>query len=267
MRPLATTSVLVLALAVVAGAAQSRNQTASPTQAAAVPDVVGIRPGIMPQEGYDLLKKRAAGGQIGIGQLPIAGVSEQPVPSLIAVNVLTPEGAEHITLWLTIPPSKQVIWAVGRTIQFDPDKRVLKRSVVEGLRQKYGPETDAGYRFWAFDKQGRLVADAGSKGANCATRQDWTLFPAPPESATFSYVTPLLQPVGARTLCDSLIQVRATDDSTPSSEYVSRVTVIISDLDLARSSQEAYRSFLANADSAKKQQEREKATERKAPVF
>jgi hypothetical protein len=267
MKLVGTTAVVVLALSIVAGSAQSRNQTASPSPAAAVPDVVGFRPGIAPQEGYDLLKKRAAGVQIGIGQFPIAGVSEKPVPLSMAVNIPTPDGAEYITLWLTIPPSKQIVWAVGRTLVFDADKQVLKRSVVEGLRQKYGPATDEQYHFWAFDKQGRLAADAGIKSVNCAGRQNWNLFPGPPEGATYSYVTPLLLPLSARTVCDSLVEIRATFDNGSSSEYVSKVTVIVSDLDVARSSQEAYRGFLTNADSAKKQEEREKATDRKAPVF
>jgi len=267
MRALTTASVLVCVVAVAAGFAQTRNQTASPPAAAAGPDVVGIRPGISPQEGYDLLQKRAAGAQIGIGQYPIAGISEKPVPASMAVYIVTPDGAEYITLWLTIPPARQVVWAVGRTIEFDADKQVLKRSVVDGLRQKYGPETDEEYRFWAFDKQGRLAADAGRKGANCANRQDWTLHPARPAGATYGDVTPLLQTTGARTLCDSLIQVRANYDSPANPEYVIRATVVVSDMDLARSSQEAYRAFLANADRAAQQQELEKAKERKAPAF
>jgi hypothetical protein len=68
-------------------------------------------------------------------------------------------------------------------------------------------------------------------------------------------------------MCDSLIQVRAAYDSPLSAEYVIRVTVTVSDLSLARSSQEAYQAFLANADAAKKQEELEKARQRKGPVF
>ena len=45
----------------------------------ALPDVVGIRPGISAQEGYDLLKKLAPQAQIGTGQYPVAGVTDKPV--------------------------------------------------------------------------------------------------------------------------------------------------------------------------------------------
>jgi hypothetical protein len=257
---------LMFAAAAISAAAQAKGEGAAPNSAT-LPDVVGIRPGMLAQEAYEMLKKLAAGAQIGVGQFPVAGVSVKPVPVSMAVKTLNVEQIEYITLWLTTPPSKQVVWAVGRTIEFDPNKQLLKSNVIAGLRQKYGPETDEEYRFWAFDQQGRRPEEAGRKGANCANRQNWTLSVAPPEAAIYDYVTPLMIPMGPRTMCDSLIQVRASYDSSRSPEYVFRVTVTVSDLALARSSQEAVQAYLANADAAKKKEEFEKAKQRKGPVF
>ena len=50
-------------------------------------------------------------------------------------------------------------------------------------------------------------------------------------------------------------------------EYIIRITVTVSDLSLARASQDAYQAFVANADAAQKQQELEKAKRRKGPEF
>ena len=245
--------------------AQSKSQGVPPVQA--LPDVLGIRTGIPAQEAYDLLKKLAPGALIGIGQFPVAGVSDKPVPVSMAVKTLNTEQIEYITVWLTLPPSKQVVWAVGRSIEFDQGKQLFKSAVIGGLRQKYGPETDEEYRFWAFDSQGRRPEGAGRKGANCANRQNWNPTVAPPQAATYASMTPLMVPMGPRTMCDSLIQVKASYDSFQSPEYVNRVTVTVSDLSLARSSQETYQAFLANADTARKQEELERAKQRKGPVF
>ena len=56
----------LFATAALNAVAQSKSQGAPPP--AVLPDVVGIRPGMSAQEAYDLLKKRAAGAQIGVGE-------------------------------------------------------------------------------------------------------------------------------------------------------------------------------------------------------
>jgi hypothetical protein len=264
-----TLKLLVSAFLFAAGAlnADAQSKSQGPPSSPGLPDVVGIRPGMSAEEAYNLLKKRAAGAQIGVGQSPVEGVSDKPVPVSMAVQILSGEQVEYITLWLTTPPSKQVVWAVGRTVEFERDKQALKSTVMAGLRQKYGPETDEEYRFWAFDQQGRRPDEAGRKGANCATRQNWNLAVTPPRAAIYSYATPLMIPMGPRTLCDALTEVRASYDSPLGPEYVIRVTVTVSDLSLARASQEAYQAFLANTDTAKKQRELERAKQRKGPEF
>lgn len=254
--------------------AQSKADSMSPGSApaahgAGLPDVVGIRVGISAQEAYNLLKARYPRAHIGIGHYAIAGVTDKPVPLMIAVDARESDPPEVITLWLTIPPSKQLVWAIGRQVEYDRNKPLLKNTVLAGLRQKYGPETDTDPQqiFWAFDEQGRRPASGPMKTYNCMNRASWSLIVAPPSAATFDYVTPLIYAPQARTECDSLVKVNAALDSPSTPEFVYRVTVMISDVALARRSQESYQAYLRNGDAAKQKAELEKAKERKGPAF
>jgi len=264
-----TTLVQIFGMAMIAaggGSTQSRAQATAPQATSALPDVVGIRPGISAQQAYDLLKARAPRAQISVGQFPVAGVTDKPVPVSLAVNNLEADPPEIINIWLTMPPSKQVVWAIGRQIQYDQKKQLLKSTVINGLRQKYGPETDEQSQYWAFDQQGRRTENAGPTGAICRVRAKWSLQVVPPEGATYASFTPLLYNPGPPTPCESVIEVR-TQLSGLSPEYVFHVTVIVSDLALARRSQDTYQSFLANADAAKKKEDLEKAKQQKGPTF
>ena len=254
------TLVALVGLAIIASSAQSRAQTS-------LPDVVGIRPGISAQEAYNLLKARAPRAQIGVGQFPVAGVTDKPVPVSMAINNPDSDPPEIIKVWLTMPPSKQVVWSIGRQIRYEQSKQLLKSTVINGLRQKYGPETEEQYQYWAFDQQGRRTENAGPKGAICRIRAKWNIPVAPPDGATYASFTPLLYTPGPLTPCDSVIEVRTQLDSPYSPEYILNVTVMVSDLALARQSQDAYQSFLANADAAKKKEELEKAKQQKGPTF
>src|SRR5713101_5752046 len=171
--------VQIIGLAMIA-----RAQTTAPQATSALPDVVGIRPGISAQEAYNLLKARAPRAQIGVGQIPVAGVTEKPVPVSLAIYNPDANPPEIIKVWLTIPPSKQVVWAISRQIEYEKDKQLLKSTVINGLRQKYGPELDAQFHYWAFDQQGRRSENAGQKGANCMARANRSLPVALPQGAT-----------------------------------------------------------------------------------
>jgi hypothetical protein len=262
---------LVIGVAMITASAsfsQSRTETASAPQAdTALPDVVGIRPGISAQEAYDLLKARGPRAKIGVGQFPVAGVTDKPVPVSMSLDIPDADPAETITVWLTMPPSKQVVWAVGRRIVYEQNKQLLKSIVTAGLVKKYGPEVDEQSQYWAFDEQGRRSDDAGQKGANCKNRAKWTLAVTPPEAATYASFTPLLFAPAPLTLCDSLVEVRTVLDGPGSPEYVSGVTVILSDLALARRFQEACQAVLANANGAKQKEELDKAKQQKGPTF
>jgi len=192
-------------------------------------------------------------------------VSDKPVPLLMAVKNIDSDPPEIINVWLTTPPSNQVVWAVGRTIDIDPSKPLLKSTVLDGLRQKYGPETDEQYGYWSFDQQGQPSKTA--KALNCAIRAPWGLGVAPPQDTTYNYVTPLFLPLRQENECDSLVDIRASMLSPQNQQYVTQVTVTVFDLALARRSQEAVAAFVSRAADAKRKEELEKAKQRKAPVF
>jgi hypothetical protein len=79
--------VQIIGLAMIA-----RAQTTAPQATSALPDVVGIRPGISAQEAYNLLKARAPRARIGVGQFPVAGVTDKPVPVSLAINICDQAG-------------------------------------------------------------------------------------------------------------------------------------------------------------------------------
>jgi hypothetical protein len=232
-----------------------------------LPDVFGIRPGISAQEAYDLLKKRAPRAKIGVGQFPVAGLGDKPVSTSISVNIPNTDPPEVITIWLTLPPSKQVVWAIGRKLEWDEGKQVLKSNVIAGLQQKYGPETDPQNHYWAFDEQGQKSANGDLRRENCAGRADWSLQVGAPEGATYPSVTPLIYGTHPQTTCNSLVEIKAQLDNGTGPEYVKRVTVILSDLPLARRSQDAYQAYLANGDAAKRKEDLERAKQQKTPIF
>ncbi len=84
--------------------------------ASALPDVAGIRPGMSAQEAFNLLKARNANTIIGIGQSTIPGLGDKPVATELRAQVNDPAAPETLTVWLTTPPTKQVVVAVGRLL-------------------------------------------------------------------------------------------------------------------------------------------------------
>jgi len=260
--------VLVIGASVImaAGSFAQRGAPAAPTQPApGLPDVVGLRPGISAQEAYAFLKARAPKSLIGIGQYPIAGISDKAVPLAMSVRNFESDPIETMTVWLTTPPSKQVVFAVGRKIEYEESKQLLKSTVRAGLLQKYGPELDDQGMYWAFDEQGKRMDSANQFSAYCKARANWTLNVHSPEGATYGFVTPLLMVPGPANPCDSVVEVRATIDESPNRAYAVGLTVIVSDLALARRSQEAYQALLSTNATAKQKQELEKAKQQKAP--
>src|SRR5438105_3965619 len=120
---------------------QLRGQAvAAPAAQAGVLELGGIRPGMTAQQAYEALKARAHGAKIGIGEYSVAGLSEKPVPNSMAVFIPDTMPAQTITVWLTLPPSKQVVWAVGLEQRYSESGKMLPGTIVDALRKKYGPE-------------------------------------------------------------------------------------------------------------------------------
>jgi hypothetical protein len=261
----------VLAFGAAQAGAQSKPDAAAGASAviSAMPDVVGIRPGMPAQEAYNTLKARNPNVKVGIGQFMMPGLGDKPTVTSMAAQVVDGSVPETITVWLTTPPMKQVVFAVGRQLEYDQNKPLLRSNVVNSLRQKYGPETATGTAeiFWAYDEQGRRPNTALMQQNNCMARAHFSLQVGAPQGPTFDFVTPLLYAPGPAEFCDSTVKVSAQLQGPNGSagDYVSRITVVITDQPLARRSQEAYQAYLANGAAAKQREELEKAKQRKGP--
>jgi hypothetical protein len=262
---------LACGLTIAATLMLSASNTLGQSATSALPDLVGIRPGMPAQEAYTILKARSPNIRISIGQAPIPGFGDKPVVTEMSAQVIDPSAPETITVWLTIPPTKQVVFAVGRLLEYDPNQPLLRSKVVDGLRQKFGPETlDSGAQvYWAFDEQGRRPDTAHLRQLNCAAIGPANLNIAAPPGATFPAVTPLIYPLQPDNGCNAFIKVTAElmGEGGVHETYVRRIAVMVWDLRLHRQTQEAYRAYLANAAKTEGETELEKAKQRKVPKF
>jgi hypothetical protein len=188
----------------------------------------------------------------------------------MAAEIMDPAAPEVITLWLTTPPRPQVVWAIGRLLEYDPKQPLLKTSVLASLRQKFGAETQTlgPTTFWAFDEQGTPANKATMNSLNCISVSRCHLTIAAPEGPSFPGISPIIySPPAQLTPCDSVVEVRAIVTGAGNTPYANRIEVLMSDLPLAYGSQKAYQSYLAETGDARAREELEKAKQRKAPSF
>jgi hypothetical protein len=262
---------VVLALSFCSLAAQAQTKQGVASASSALPDVAGIRPGMPAQEAYAILKARNPNIRISMGQAPIPGFGDKPVVTEMRAQVTDASAPETITLWLTIPPTKQVVFAVGRLLEYDHDQPLLRSNVLQSLREKYGPETDLGTTavYWGFDQQGRRPDTAHLRQLNCAATGPANLIIAAPPGATFPAATPLIYPLQPDNGCNAFIKVTAElmGEGGVHETYVRRIAVMVWDLRLYRQTQEAYRAYLADAAKTEGETEVEKAKQRKVPKF
>jgi hypothetical protein len=242
-------------------------QLCAQAAASGVPDVAGIRPGMTAQQAYDALKAHAPRAKIAIGQNTVEGVSATPVPDLMTVKIDDRVPSEILTIWLTTPPSKQVVWAVAQSMTYPESNKMLVSTVVDALRKRFGNQTGSQplFAYWAFDQQGR---HADATASNCINSQNFSIYVVDPTAPTFTYVTPLIYPMSPKSQCDELMDVKAQlTGPNNAAEYVTVITVTEVDHSLVRSTKEAYSAYMANAGAHQQQQELQKAKEQKAPVF
>lgn len=235
-------------------------------QSAALPDVIGIRPGMSAQEAYNALKAHSNGAKVGVAQTMLAGIS-QPVVVLMSEQVLAASPAEVITVWLTFPPEKQVVWGIRRTLTFEKGKEPTRAAIMDGLRQKYGPEVHAGIDYWDFDEQGGHSNLKEMMFNNCAGQMGLS---EPQDPANPQPITPLLTAyLGPQNACSNVISVRTEwqEASNGSNELAGGITVMLEDTPIARRSRDAYQSLLDKAADAAHKQQIDNANQQKKPVF
>ena len=253
-------SLLAMCLTLALAAATSAQPSGNP------PDVVGIRLGMSAQDAYNALKARANGSRIGIGQSKIQGI-QQPVVTVMALQVVGSSPREEITLYLTFPPQKQVVWNVVRTLSFEVGKEPTRASILGGLRQKYGPETGAttAGMYWTFTEDGQranatqVMQDGCGNRAYISQVQD---FQNPSPVSAYAYMEPAPK-------CDKYVGVRAEVGNafSASGALANYVTVGLTDTAIALRSRDAWKAIVDRDNAAARQQEIDKAKQQKKPSF
>ncbi len=163
------------------GAPPSTARSASP---GTLPDVVGLRTGMGLLEAYNLLK--AYDSQIvkvQVDEITWPQLGEKPIPHLLRIPPKNPNiyACEEIEAEITVPPSKQVVWYVGRQLTFQAEpgcgKETALSSVLGALREKYGQESSAdpqlGHYEWLFDDRGQRVAGRSPDQCSSFTGSGW----------------------------------------------------------------------------------------------
>ncbi len=230
-----------------------------------LPTIAGIRPGMSAQKAYEILKAEANGAQIGVGEYPTAGVSDKPVPEAISVDIINKVPALTIQVWLTTPPSKQVVWAVGEILQYPDSNHLLISTAFASWRQKFGQPTQTTFSaaYWTFDEQGRHQSDT----RHCSGGAD-SLSVAPPQGPVYQYTTSLYEGLPTHSVCDSFVDVHATLPYLVATDrYTSRIQLLEVDHAALTRTQNLYHAYIAQQNAIAQKKQLEKAEQQKAPTY
>ena len=270
---IAWTAVLPLSLG--AGAAQPL-QTAS-TVSAALPDIVGLRPGVSFQAAYTFLKSYDQLAKVGVGAGPLQAFGSKPVPFMLVLGQDGASSAELIEADVTLPPGQQVVWKVSRELRFAPGKQTTAQNLVATLRQKYGPEgfltqSTTPTLYWFYDEQGRRVTEVnGMQVSQCTTLADVsTVNYGPLLNLANSVPYPLIQiqPLDDREAivrCRPLVILVARMDRAADLNLIGMLSVAIADRPLEARAHKATLEFMAHGADAQRQQELDRANQQAKP--
>ena len=270
-------SVLAISIGATWAIASPQNATAktpSSPAAGALPDVVGFRPGITIQEGYNQLNAYDPKGKIDVDNVQIPRIADKPIPSELTLSEFGAETSpEVIQVGITLPPNKQLVWKVTRQLVYPTGREMSRTVLLAALRQKYGPETymDGGSNanlVWLFDEQGRRVTESAPPAQPCAL--------APVASnqtglgmAVLNQPSPTFpqEKNGDWVRCKSLVYVRAQIKvaNGRGNEFINWMAVSVADSGLATRAQDATVAFISNANTKQKKQELDRARKQAPP--
>jgi hypothetical protein len=143
---------------------------AGPAAAAGLPDILGIQLGMPLRDANAKVQAQFPKGQIQVTTTQLQTIAKPVIRSFVCAAGENAEGKESdiVTVNVTLPPNKQVVWNIVRQHHF-PGQGTLKTTLVSSLRAKYGKET-RGYNtqnrattddkeltrmVWLVDEQGR----------------------------------------------------------------------------------------------------------------
>ena len=232
-----------------------------------LPSIAGIRPGMPAQKAYEILKAQAGGAQFGIGEYPVAGVSAKPVAQAFSVRIINKVPAVTVRVWLTTPPSKQTVWAVGEILEYPDSDRLLTSTVFDSLQKKFGKPLDSVssvVAYWALDEQGRHLSDP----SNCFGRGNLNITVKAPQGAVYQYASPIVGATPYNTPCNSFVDVRATLPHVPANaRYTNTIQVLEIDHAAMFRAENTYNAYIAQQNAIAQKKQLEKAKQQKAPTY
>jgi hypothetical protein len=273
-------------------------QTQAPAAGAPSPDILGIRPGMAPQQALDLLRAHDPGHNVALSQYTIPWLyGDKPIT--YGMNPTTTGINDRIWVELTLPPNPQVVWEIHRLIGVANRFTSTRENVLNSLYQKYGkPWSDnpaapvnphIGTLQWLFDEQGRpanpTTAADSIKMRNCMNTGMWVGDGPPTGNTELAAQSNSLVPGSRRTTvlqvpasvdpaknnpaCNNLIYIRAeiNGGSIFDNEEKFMMEITVNDVTLQHRATIA----LAQAINAKvqqgAQQEQQKAQQAKPPAL
>jgi hypothetical protein len=141
------------------------------TAVAEMPDILGVQLGMPARDAQAKLQAQIPKNKIQVRSDNLPTIDKPVIKALLsAPEQQIPQGVEgdQVTVDVTLPPNKQVVWRVTRQHYF-ANKGIPKTTLLASLREKYGKETVANFNqnkpatddsqignlLWLFDEQGR----------------------------------------------------------------------------------------------------------------
>ena len=247
-----------------------------------LPDVLGIQLGMPARDAHAKLQAQIPKNPIQVTTANLPTIEKPVISSFQSVpkqTIAMGDEGDIVTVGVTLPPNKQVVWRVYRQ-HFFPDKGILRKTLLASLREKYGKEsraiasngkpttTDEGKivsLLWLMDEQGRPVALPplvvmtdplrSCEGFEEGTADSLVESPPPMTFASADYKW-----------CQSnytAVTVRFIDSEVP--ELYSRLMVGIVSLPFARRAGEATMKWKQEIAEGQHKQEIERAKQQEKP--
>jgi hypothetical protein len=134
------------------------------TAAAQQPDILGIQPGMPLREAAAKLQSLFPKTQVQPHGTNLPTI-DKPVALFLDAESSGPnQPTTKMSIFVTLPPNKQVVWMVMRQMNFGASPGVSKANMLDSLHEKFGKETasrTAGrmvHMWWLFHEDGQSTA-------------------------------------------------------------------------------------------------------------
>jgi hypothetical protein len=260
-----------------------------------LPDILGITPGMAPQQAYEILKAHDPGHTVALTQWTVPQIyGDKPITlGMSTANT----GMEALYVALTMPPNAQVVWQIHRQV---PQFTSTKTNVLNSLYQKYGTpfntdfpgprNTNQGGLHWYFDRQGHPLNPTTQQEfvafRNClsASEGPWFIGFLGIPSSNWGGTTNTVAPGGVRNMIEEVpggydpskhtecsnvihVQVSVNGGTVRDNELNFNLDFMISDYNMQHRAAYALNDALNTIVAKGAQQERNNASQQSLPKF